>query len=50
MWTVSARDFAIKSMLLLTLLSLASWLTAQVHVSRGAIGSWQRLGSAHVDG
>lgn len=37
-------------MCLLALLSLPSWLAGQYRVGRGAVGGWQHLGNAHVDG
>ena len=46
----SSKRFAFPAVLLPTLLSLASTLQAQGRIARGAIGGWQNLGSAHVDG
>ena len=50
MTTISVNRFAMKAMQLLTLLSLTSLLAAQYRVDRGAVGGWQHLGNAHVDG
>jgi hypothetical protein len=41
------KEIAIRSILLLALLSLSCSLKAQI---RGGVGGWHHLGSAHVDG
>ena len=44
------KSFVMKCVCLLALLSLPSWLVGQYRVGRGAVGGWQHLGNAHVDG
>jgi hypothetical protein len=46
---ISINRFAMKGVLL-TVLSLTSLVAAQYRVGRGAVGGWQHLGNAHVDG
>src|SRR5690349_18259332 len=49
MKTILVKRLAIISTLL-TLFSLTSLLAAQYRAGRGAVGGWQHLGNAHVDG
>src|SRR5258707_7491391 len=48
--TARSTQRFVTTILLLTVLSLASLLHAQYRVGRGAAGGWQHLGNAHVDG
>lgn len=50
METILVNRFAIKVMLLLTLLSLTTNLAGQYRRGGAAVGGWQHLGEAHVDG
>ena len=47
---ISTNRWLVRSMLLLTLLSLPSFVAGQYRVGRGAVAGWQHLGNAHVDG
>ena len=50
MKTISVNRFASRGMLLLTLLSLTSFVAGQYRVGRGGLAGWQHIGNAHVDG
>ena len=41
---------AMKGLVLMILVTMASSLAGQYRLGRGAVGGWQHLGEAHVDG